>query len=1727
MGVRKCERVLLLPPQGLDYIAGFYGALMAGVIPVTLPAPRSRRSVERVRLVAADCAPVAMLVTQAQQEGLKKAIAAVPALATLPQVALDVSLECGDVSPLSAAVTCRGSQNQSMEAQNETSLVGGATCRADHSGDMSQHSKATAFLQYTSGSTSQPKGVMVTHANLAHQCAMLGAASGMDAETIMISWLPLNHDMGLLAVLAPLFHGGRTVLLPSNAVLQRPLLWLETAAREKATMLVGPDFGYMACASAAEKNGLPPGLDLSTLTTVWTGAEPVRAETLERFTAAFAPAGFRAEMWRPCYGMAETTLMATGHRVGTAPVVKVFDAAALAEGVAVPSAREADRGAYAPSRVVVRALAEHLKPNAQPDSQITANEIQAVQTETRGRGSEHAEARVLPRTVANSRLLTSCGTPHDGMKIAIVNFSTHERLSENHVGEIWVRGESVAAGYFGKETLTQELFRAELLDCGSGPPQSKESWLRTGDLGFLHDGQLFPCGRLKDMIKLRGRNLYPQDIEAVIAAVLPWLAPNGCTAFVVEKDGAEAIGVLIEADRALAKVLKTQQSRRGFQPLASDDKGLEAPSTFEETLGLIRQAVTEETEAAPALIAFTGPTDFPRTTSGKVQRHAAKQIATTAGDARVLFITGPAAPVTSECSDMSELSLGETCRADQSGDMSPHSKPTTMPDITSILTALRTFGEHRLNSRIADERRTFPPHVILDLAELGLFGIRVPQEFGGLGLSCRDMFRITQQLAAIDVTLAIMVGIHNGLGLEPIVFGGSETVKRDVLPVLASGRGLASFALTEYGGGSNPRALTTIARRVPGGFVITGHKLWIGLASWARTITVIANAVDEAGRPLGSIACLVHRDNPGLLVGDEFLTLGMRAIPQNHVDFVEAFVPEEDLLGAVGEGWQVARKGMLFAVLGISTIACGAMKRCTQLLRLYASQRQVSGGRLLDTAATRERLDWMVNAITTADSFFDHCSTTLDGGGELHEAFYLAAKTTVPEWLGIAADWTLQALGGAGYTETNEIARLVRDARILRIFEGPSEALCSHLGALARRSTAEIHACLESFFPETSWPQKNAESEEEMEQGIKSLRSLRSLAANDATQQLADLIATAPQADNVAIGRFTAELMLLAAVLGKHGAQHPAVLWQQKRCRQLAEETRSQTVPVAADELEQSIAAFEADIGTNRVRRAGGEDHQPHPFMNLDCGSLLPLSVPQPAAEAGAAGHAEQSGSRLPQSTEFLPIVTATLLSVLRDQVDGSFTTLDPDAPLTRYGMDSLATVEAALRLEKATGLKLPPDLLVQTQTAREVAAMLAGESSPLAPQQESFPSNGSTPPKSLPFPQRMAQAMERVNQLRAADRYPFHTVSTETSDGHIVVNEQRMVMMGSYEYLSIGGHPKLVAAMNEIAARHGTGSHGSMIMTGTTAHHQRLNEKIAQLMNADEAMVFTSGYLANSATAAAFTGPGDVVIGDALNHASIVDGCRLSGARFVSFAHNDLAALERLLIENEGMHTLVVVDGVFSMDGDFADLPNIARLCKQHGAYLMVDEAHALGTAGKTGRGVQEHFGLPADAIDLKMGTLSKALGGIGGFVAGKAEIIDYLRHQARGYLFASALPAPNAAASLAALDVLEQEPWRVERLQANARRWRDGLKALGYDTFASETPIVPVRMPDETAAFEFAYRCKERGVFVVPVVFPAVPQNAPRLRTCVTAGLTDADLDLALEVFAKTGRELGVVSR
>lgn len=354
------------------------------------------------------------------------------------------------------------------------------------------------------------------------------------------------------------------------------------------------------------------------------------------------------------------------------------------------------------------------------------------------------------------------------------------------------------------------------------------------------------------------------------------------------------------------------------------------------------------------------------------------------------------------------------------------------------------------------------------------------------------------------------------------------------------------------------------------------------------------------------------------------------------------------------------------------------------------------------------------------------------------------------------------------------------------------------------------------------------------------------------------------------------------------------------------------------------------------------------------------------------------------------------------------------------------------------------------------------------------------------------------------------------------------MIMLGSYSYLGLIGHPTINRASKEAIDQYGTGTHGVRLLAGTLTIHNKLEERIARFKKTDGAITFSSGYVANLATIAGLLRRGDVVLCDKLNHASIVDGCLLSQANFRRFRHNDMAHLERRLQEAQGAdRILVIVDAVFSMDGDVINLPEVSRLCDEYGAYLMVDEAHSIGVLGKTGHGIEEHFGLPSDAVDIKMGTLSKTVPSAGGYVAGNAELINFLKHEARGFVFSAALPPASAAASCAAFDVIEAEPERVEALQRNYRHFGGALRAAGFDLLESETAILPVMCYDITRAVRLAHYCQQRGIFVQAVVAPVVPDGQSRLRATVSASHRLEDLDYCVETLIAGAREIGGILR
>ena len=496
------ERALLLYPPGLEFIAAFFGCLYAGVIAVPVYPPRRNQRMTRLRAIVKDAQAAFALTTTSVLSNIESSLKEEPELATLSCITTD-NITLGLPQDL-----------QPAEINADT----------------------LAFLQYTSGSTGTPKGVMVTHANLLHNLAQIYEAFGHSPESQGVIWLPSYHDMGLIGgVLQPLYGGFPVTLMSPFSFLQKPLRWLRTISRYQATTSGGPNFAYDLCVDKITSSELA-NLDLSSWELAFNGAEPIRAETLERFAAKFKACGFRKEAFYPCYGMAETTLLISGGLKESLPVLQTVNAPALAQ-----------------------------------------NQI------------------VTEKQSYTSRTLTGCGKTWLGQKVVIVNPETLLECPSNKVGEIWVAGASVASGYWKRPLETEQSFNAYLRDNGDGP------FLRTGDLGFFSDGELFITGRLKDIIIIRGRNHYPQDIELTVQQSHHTLRPFFGAAFSVEVNGQERLVVVQEVERSYLRRLDV-----------------------DEVVKAIRQAVSSEHQLQVYGIKLLVTNSIPKTSSGKIQRHACR-----------------------------------------------------------------------------------------------------------------------------------------------------------------------------------------------------------------------------------------------------------------------------------------------------------------------------------------------------------------------------------------------------------------------------------------------------------------------------------------------------------------------------------------------------------------------------------------------------------------------------------------------------------------------------------------------------------------------------------------------------------------------------------------------------------------------------------------------------------------------------------------------------------------------------------------------------------------------------------------------------------------------------------------------------------------------------------------------------------------------------------------------
>ena len=514
-----CEpqaRVLLLYPPGLDFIAAFFGCLYAGAIAIPAYPPRPNRSIDRIQSIISSAQPTLALTTHSIIDNLQKKADRTPELKSLRWLATD-------------SINLNYAQKWQETAINRDNI---------------------AFLQYTSGSTAEPKGVKITHHNLLHNLAAIHSCFGHYTHSQGVIWLPPYHDMGLIGgILQPLYGDFPVTLMSPLMFLQNPLRWLKAISRYQATTSGGPNFAYDLCVRKF-KPELASDLDLSSWDVAFNGAEPINYETITNFTKTFAPYGFRESAFYPCYGMAEATLIISGGKKNSEPITKIVDSKQL----------------------------------------------------------EQNQVAIANREVANTRILVSCGSSLPDQIIAIVNPDTMTPCRAGKIGEIWVSGFSIADGYWNQTQATEDTFEAQIV----GDEQTY--FLRTGDLGFIDGGELFVTGRLKDLIVIKGRNHYPQDIERTVEASSDFIRPSGTASFVVSNAGEEKLVVLSEVERSY-------WDRRRNNQKSQTNTATENSSAKPDLKQLIRREIAQNHDLQTHYILLLKPGSIPKTSSGKIQRH--------------------------------------------------------------------------------------------------------------------------------------------------------------------------------------------------------------------------------------------------------------------------------------------------------------------------------------------------------------------------------------------------------------------------------------------------------------------------------------------------------------------------------------------------------------------------------------------------------------------------------------------------------------------------------------------------------------------------------------------------------------------------------------------------------------------------------------------------------------------------------------------------------------------------------------------------------------------------------------------------------------------------------------------------------------------------------------------------------------------------------------------------
>lgn len=883
------DRIVIATGTDASFVDCFFACLLTGRIAVPVPPQKTKSKYSRINYVIKDCSPTVVIYKNAHDRNLCRT----------PGFENDniIDLIFDEITVNS------GYKSTFVEAS-----IGEAN---------------VAMLQYTSGSTSNPKGVVLTHKNIISNLRMIQQGMQLSSEDRIVSWLPLHHDMGLIGMLlAPIGSGGHTHIFPYQEFSRAPLSWLEKIEKYQATVSGAPNFAFDLVNQKLAKHSAVK-FDLKKIRLLYCGSERIRPSSIKAFYKNPSLKNLSERSFFPCYGLAEATLYVAGAYVRPDDLNKVNDK------------------------------------------------------------------------------YPTCGVLANGLALE-VRSEGNQKLPPQQVGEICIFGESISLGYW-KELKTK-------ISNGKVSEDFPFRTLATGDLGFLLTQNVTITGRKSDLIKIRGRNIYPEDIELIIEDSLDSFGPNSVVACSIDDGSEEKLVIIAEIERVMRH--KSQ----------------------EEVVGEIQALLSSENLMASEIIVLN-PLSLPKTSSGKKQRQLTKA-KLAEGQLSVLWRFYARNSSLESDIEQNGFSTG----------------------------SFETYVENRVNLLLSNERRTFPADFVRQLGQFKLLSLLIPKEFGGSGLSSMEFSRVGRRLGYIDLSIASLIGNHNTIGVLPIIKSETLVNREKILKDIAANGMIAAFAITEPGAGSNPRAIETTASHQSGKIYVDGEKIWIGNANLSKYICLFAKEVGHGSQQEGISAFLLDRTKHNFIVSEEQLTLGLKPMPQNRLIFKKTLVGEEDRLALPGDGLKLAYFCMEYARFGLLSLGIGGIEKAQKIIHGFVRHRNIWTGRMGENSVVQSKLNRVELHKDAMISLLNRAAAQLDQQGQMDPIVSLTCKIVSGEWTFNAIDSCLQLAGGRGYMEPFGLAPIFRDSRILRIFEGPTEALACQLGSLVERDLTVIDKLQESGF---------------------------------------------------------------------------------------------------------------------------------------------------------------------------------------------------------------------------------------------------------------------------------------------------------------------------------------------------------------------------------------------------------------------------------------------------------------------------------------------------------------------------------------------------------------------------------------------------------------------------------------------------------------------------------------